>query len=99
MYFRSFDHLYFWMPVGFVMLLGLILSEESKDSTFMNRQQTEEWKGKSKDFNVEEATKSRFLLDKAWSQSFLNPPSSRISSCVRTVDTVMCLHTWCSPAM
>ena len=27
------------------------------------------------------------------------PPSSQISSCVRTVDTVMCLHTWPSPAL
>ena len=27
------------------------------------------------------------------------PPSSRISSCVRTVYTVMCLHTWRSPAI
>ena len=28
------------------------------------------------------------------------PPSSRISSfCVRTVDTVMCLHTWRSPVL
>ena len=51
-YFRSFDQFYFWMPVGVVMLLGLILSEESKDSSFMNRQQTEEWKGKLKIVNL-----------------------------------------------
>ena len=27
------------------------------------------------------------------------PPSYRTSSCVRTIDTVICLHTWCSLAM
>ena len=29
---------------------------------------------------------------------FYYPPSSGISSCVRTVDTMMCLHTWHRPA-
>ena len=29
---------------------------------------------------------------------FYYPPPSRISSCVRTIDTVMSLHTWHSPA-
>ena len=34
------------------------------------------------------------------SLDFLNyPPSSRISSCIRTVYTVMCLHTWHSPTI
>ena len=42
---------------------------------------------------------------KDWVQKFeylklmFFPPSSRISSCVRTVDTVMCLHTWRIPAV
>ena len=27
------------------------------------------------------------------------PPFYEISFCVRTADTVMCLHTWCSPAV
>ena len=31
--------------------------------------------------------------------NFFYPPSSSISSCVRTADMVMCLHTWHSPAM
>ena len=30
---------------------------------------------------------------------FYYPPSSGIYSCVRTVDRVMCLHNWRSPAM
>ena len=30
---------------------------------------------------------------------FFYPPSSGISSCVRTVDMVMCLHTWHSPVV
>ena len=36
-----------------------------------------------------------------WNTVFFNYylPSSGISSCVRTVDKVMCLHTWRSPAM
>ena len=35
----------------------------------------------------------------SWSYLFYYPPSPEISSCVRTVDTMMCLQTWPSPAM
>ena len=35
----------FWLPVGLLFLIGIIFSEETKDSRMMNRQQTDEWKG------------------------------------------------------
>jgi hypothetical protein len=35
----------FWLPVGFLLLIGVIFSEEAKDARMMNRQQTDEWKG------------------------------------------------------
>jgi len=37
----------FWLPVGVLALLGIVFSEETKDSRMMNRQQTDEWKGNS----------------------------------------------------
>ena len=40
---------------------------------------------------------NEIIFDNTSTQIFF-PPSSGISSCVRTVDTVMCLHTWRSPA-
>ena len=46
-------------------------------------------------FNPNKTKKIRILNFK----TLFNPPSSGISSCVRTVYTVMCLHTWCSPAI
>ena len=41
---------------------------------------------------------SWFLAEKPVS-FFYYPPSSGISLCVRTIDTVMCLHTWPSPVI
>ena len=44
--YRIFDPLHFWLPMGVIVLIGIVFTNECVDSTFMNRQQTEEWKGK-----------------------------------------------------
>jgi hypothetical protein len=35
----------FWLPVGILFVAGVLMSEKTQDPGFMNRQQTEEWKG------------------------------------------------------
>ena len=42
---------------------------------------------------------TKVLFVSSYISMFFYPPSSRISSCVRTVDRVMCLHSWHSPAV
>ena len=43
--FRHFQPIYFWMTSMVLILVGAIFSTESEDPTFMNRDQTDEWKG------------------------------------------------------
>ncbi|XP_060802584.1 N-acetylneuraminate 9-O-acetyltransferase [Amyelois transitella] len=35
----------FWLPVGYVIALGLFFTDDSKSSKVLHRQQTDEWKG------------------------------------------------------
>ena len=43
---RYFTHLNFWIPVFYVAILGIFFHEETEHVEVMNRDQTEEWKGK-----------------------------------------------------
>lgn len=36
----------FWLPLGYVFTIGLFFTEESRYTKIMNRDQTDEWKGK-----------------------------------------------------
>jgi len=35
----------FWLPIGYVFVLGLFFTEESKYTRVLHRDQTDEWKG------------------------------------------------------
>lgn len=35
----------FWLPVGYVFVLGLFFTEESRYTKVLHRDQTDEWKG------------------------------------------------------
>ena len=47
-YFRVFHPLYFWVPLVLLPIIGIVCSSETKDDSFMNRNQTDEWKGRLK---------------------------------------------------
>ena len=40
----------FFLPILYVLVLGLFFHEESKGGRFLNRDQTDEWKGKLRTF-------------------------------------------------
>ena len=42
---RYFTPINFWLPVLYVMVLGLFFHEESKQTRVLHREQTDEWKG------------------------------------------------------
>ncbi len=42
---RYFTHLNFWLPVMYILIVGLFFHEEAKQTTLLHRQQTDEWKG------------------------------------------------------
>lgn len=42
---KYFTPLSFWLPVLYVVVLGLFFNEESKGTRFLHREQTDEWKG------------------------------------------------------
>ena len=50
--------------------------------------------------NNDKSVSSKFIAQNCKKErAIFYPPSSGLSSCVWTADTVMCLHTLCSPAM
>ena len=42
---KYFSHLNFWVPIGYVFVLGLFFNEESRSTRLLHRDQTDEWKG------------------------------------------------------
>ncbi|XP_078723107.1 N-acetylneuraminate (7)9-O-acetyltransferase isoform X1 [Lampetra fluviatilis] len=42
---KHYSHTYFFVPVIYVMVLGIFYSDTAKDSSMLNREQTNEWKG------------------------------------------------------
>ncbi|KAK2714998.1 hypothetical protein QYM36_009855, partial [Artemia franciscana] len=42
---KYFSALNFWLPIGYVLALGFFFSDQSKDTKFLHRDQTDEWKG------------------------------------------------------
>jgi len=43
---KYFSALNFWLPIGYVLALGFFFSDQSKDTKFLHRDQTDEWKGR-----------------------------------------------------
>ena len=44
---KYYSDLNFWLPVGYVFVLGLFFNEESRSTKVIHRDQTDEWKGMS----------------------------------------------------
>ncbi|XP_043225146.1 N-acetylneuraminate 9-O-acetyltransferase-like [Amphibalanus amphitrite] len=42
---RYFASLNFWLPLGYLVVLGLFFNEESRHANMLHRDQTDEWKG------------------------------------------------------
>jgi len=42
---KYYSHMNFWLPIGYVFALGIFFNDETRSSKFLNRDQTDEWKG------------------------------------------------------
>lgn len=43
---KYYSSISFFLPLGYVFILGLFFTEDSRYTKVMNRDQTDEWKGK-----------------------------------------------------